>query len=146
LRRRAVLPLLALLGAAGTHSALAAHDPGLDYMLQCQGCHGADGAGTPGAVPELRGSVGRFLRVPGGREYLIRVPGSAQSALGDAELAEVLNWIIRRFGPADVAAGFEPFAADEIARHRKQPLVDVEPVRRELLRQLETTHAAPRKP
>ena len=52
-----------------------AADPHADYMLHCQGCHGPDGSGARGAVPSFRGEVAKFLRVPGGREYLLRVPG-----------------------------------------------------------------------
>lgn len=103
----------------------------VDYMLQCQGCHGAEGRGAPGTVPSLVG-VGRFLAAPGGRAYLVRVPGSSQSALDDAELAEVLNWMIRRFDPRD----FLPYTAEEVARVRRPPLDDVEAARRELLRWL----------
>lgn len=110
--------------------------PRNDYMLQCQGCHRPDGSGSPGSVPDFRGRLGRFVGVPGGREFLIRVPGSAQSSLSDAELAEVLNWMIGEFGPPEVAARFEPFTAAEIARHRR-PLVAVEPVRRALLERME---------
>jgi hypothetical protein len=44
--------------------------------------------------------------------------------------------MIREFGPPEVAARFEPFTADEIARHRR-PLVAVEPVRRALLERIE---------
>ena len=51
--------------------------------------------------------MGTFLTVPGGREYLVRVPGSAQSPLSDAELARVLNWMIRAFGPPAIAADFD---------------------------------------
>ena len=134
MRRR--VRLLALL-LAGSASASRAGDPHLAYMLECQGCHGADGAGHEGSVPRLAGRVADFLRVPGGREYLIRVPGSAQSSLGNAELAEVLNWIVRSFGPADAAAAAAPFSAAEVAQQRARPLVDVEPVRRELLRRIE---------
>ena len=119
-------------GLAGARGARAG-DPQVDYMLECQGCHLGDGSGAPGRVPDLRDSVGRFLTVPGGREYLVRVPGAAQSPLGDAELAEVLNWMVRRFGPAEVAAGFEPFAAPEVARLRRAPLLEVEPVRAALV-------------
>jgi hypothetical protein len=111
----------------------AANDAAVDYMLHCRGCHLADGSGAAGRVPALRDHVGRFLQIPGGREYLIQVPGSAQAPLEDAELAAVLNWIVEAFGPADVAAAFEPFGADEVARHRATPLVDVEQRRRELL-------------
>ena len=105
-------------------------------MLQCQGCHLADGRGAPGSVPALKDEVGKFLLVPRGREYLLRVPGSALSPLSDARLAEVLNWIIRAFGPESIAVDFTPFSADEVARFRKTPLTEVEPMRRDLLGQI----------
>jgi len=108
----------------------------IDYMLQCQGCHLADGGGSPGAVPPLAGLVGKFLWVPRGREYLVRVPGSSQSPLSDAELAAVLNWMIRRFGPEEAAHDFTAFSADEVAGYRDPPLTDVETLRAELLRQI----------
>ncbi len=116
-------------------------DPGNDYMLQCQGCHMADGSGSPESVPDLRGHLGLFLGVQGGREFLIRVPGSAQSPLTNSELAEVLNWMIREFGPVEVSARFVPFTAEEIALNRR-PLVDVEPVRKILMERI----ASPRSP
>ena len=62
--------------------------PHNDYMLQCQGCHMADGRGSPGSVPDLRGRMGLFIEVHGGRAYLISVPGSAQSPLSNLELAK----------------------------------------------------------
>ena len=77
--RFAAVPVL--LVAANVVDAVS--DPPLDYMLNCQGCHRADGAGTPGTVPALAGSVGRFLAVRGGREFLVQVPGVAQSILDD---------------------------------------------------------------
>ncbi len=120
-----------------------ANTPHVDYMLECQGCHLADGTGSPGAVPSLRDSVGRFAAVPGGRAYLIRVPGSAQSGLSDAELAAVLNWMIRRFGPADAAAELVPFSAGEVAAHRPRPLLELEPLRGELLRRIEAARRPP---
>jgi hypothetical protein len=120
-----------------------ARPPRIDYMLECQGCHGADGRGIPGAVPDMRASLGRFLTVPGGREYLVRVPGSAQSPLDDRSLAELLNWMIRSFGPEEVARGFQPYDADEVASQRS-PLTDVEPLRRELLKRIgQAERAAP---
>ncbi len=114
-----------------------AGSPQLHYMLQCQGCHRADGSGSPGAVPSLSGSMGRFLTVPGGREYLVRVPGSAQSPLSDADLARVLNWMIRAFGPTAIAGDFEPFRADEVARIRVSPLIEVDSARRALIRAID---------
>ncbi len=114
----------------------AANPPELDYMLHCQGCHLADGSGTPGSVPALDGFVARFLSVPGGREYLVRVPGSAQSALDDAALAKLLNWIVQRFGPAEIAASSAAYTTAEITRVRRPPLVDVDDLRAELVAQM----------
>jgi hypothetical protein len=124
---------IALLAVA---AAVRAESPAINYMLQCQGCHLADGSGAPGSVPPLSDFVARFLAVPGGREYLVRVPGSAQSPLDDAELAELLNWIVHRFGPAETATGSAPFTTEEVARLRRPPLTHVGAVRRALLEQM----------
>ena len=78
----ATAAVIAIASVAG-----AASGPALDYTLNCEGCHRADGTGTPGSVPALRDSVARFLAAPGGREYLARVPGVAQAPLEDAALA-----------------------------------------------------------
>jgi len=132
---------LATVLAAGTgiaHGGSAA----FDYTLHCQGCHLESGAGTPGSVPALAGSVGRFVRVPGGRDYLVRVPGVAQAPLADGELAEVLNWVLRRFGPPDLPADFVPFTAAEVGRNRHRPLTDVESTRRVLLEAFDRDHGA----
>jgi hypothetical protein len=113
-----------------------AQDPRIDYMLQCQGCHRADGSGSPGAVPDLRGSLRRFLAIPGGREYLVRVPGVAQAPLSDARLAALLDWLIGAFDPAETGTDAPPYDAAEVARLRAQPYADVAPVRRALLGRL----------
>jgi hypothetical protein len=130
-RRLAAAAATLLLAAAGGPAR--AEAPRVDYMLHCQGCHLADGSGSPGAVPTLRDQIGNFLRVPGGREYLVRVPGSAQSSLDDAALADLLNWMVREFGPAQVAAAFAPYTAPEVGTLRYPPLADVETRRAELL-------------
>jgi len=109
------------------------------YMLGCQGCHLEDGRGFPQrGVPALNGFVGNFLKVPGGREYLVQVPGAAQSELSNERLADVLNWMLRTFSPAQLPADFTPYTAPEVGRLRRSPLVEVAPVRVELLRRLET--------
>ena len=69
-----------------------------DFALRCRGCHGFAGEGTPGHVPRLDGFVGLFTQVPGGRDYLMRVPGVARSALDDARLAAVLNFMLATYG------------------------------------------------
>jgi mono/diheme cytochrome c family protein len=140
LRRAAVHILWVLmLSAAGASTAHA--DPQVDYMLQCRGCHGPDGAGAPGAAPSFRGQVGKFLWVPGGREYLIRVPGAAQSELDDARTAAVLNWLLQSFSAAEIPPGFAPYSAEEVARQRRSPLIDVLASRRVLLDAI-AVHAA----
>jgi mono/diheme cytochrome c family protein len=113
----------------------------LDYAVNCQGCHRADGAATPGTVPGLAGEVARFLAVPGGREYLVQVPGVAQATLDDVALARVMNWMLDRFDKEHLPAGFVPYTADEVGRLRKSPLTDVERTRHRLVA---TREPAPR--
>jgi hypothetical protein len=123
-----VVLVIVIAGPAGA-------DPRSDYMLHCQGCHGPDGSGAAGAVPSFRQQVATFLRVGGGREYLIRVPGVSQSELDDERLAAVLNWIVGEFDADGRPADALPFTAAEVGRLRRPPLTDVDGVRRELLRQ-----------
>jgi len=127
---------LVLIAAAACATAGLAHaieGPALDYAVHCQGCHHADGNGTPGSIPALAGNVAKFLRAPGGREYLGRVPGVATSPLDDAALAAVVNWMLATFDAADVPKDFTPYTAAEVGRLRADPLVDVEGPRARLL-------------
>lgn len=108
-----------------------------DYMLNCQGCHLPEGQGFPDRqVPDLRHQMARFLKVPGGREFLVQVPGSAQTALNDADLARLLNWMLLRFSAAQMPADFQPYTAAEVGPLRKQPLARVSEVRSELLERI----------
>jgi mono/diheme cytochrome c family protein len=118
-----------------------AYTPSVEYTLNCQGCHRADGGETLGSVPALKGSVGRFLAVPGGREYLARVPGVAQAPLDDAATAAVLNWMLARFDAEHLPKDFAPYTAEEVGRLRARPLVDVPRVRAELIRAIEAPAA-----
>jgi mono/diheme cytochrome c family protein len=118
-------------------AAPAAADPRVDYMLNCRGCHGPEGAGAPGAAPSFRGQLAKFLWVPGGREYLIRVPGTAQSELDDARTAALLNWLLHEFSADEIPADFAAYGADEVARQRHTPLTDVWGTRQELLRAID---------
>src|SRR5438093_583917 len=108
----------------------------------CACCGGSENTCPPGTVPALAGSVGKFLRVPGGREFLVRVPGVAQAPLDDAALAAVLNWMLERFGRDDVPKGVVPYAAAEVGRLRRRPLTDVEGARRQLLEAIERAKEA----
>jgi mono/diheme cytochrome c family protein len=142
---RGIAALVAALGCCALLAAPATADPRVDYMLNCRGCHGPDGAGAPGAAPSFRGQLAKFLWVPGGREYLVRVPGTAQSELDDARTAALLNWLLHEFSAAEIPAGFTPYGADEVAPLRHAPLADVWGTRSQLLRVLaaQTGEAAP---
>ena len=105
----------------------------LNYMLECRGCHMADGSGYPGRVPALRGQVSQFVAVPAGRAYLAQVPGSAQSTLSSKNLAEVLNWMVEAFDPEHLPRDFVPYAEDEVRLLRKEPQSASSSVRAQIL-------------
>lgn len=96
----------------------------VNYMLECQGCHLPDGSGMAGRVPTLRGQVQHFLIVPGGREFLVQVPGSSNSKLSDRDLAELMDWILVQFGGLKPGS-FKPYSAEEVAQYRKVKLGNV---------------------
>jgi mono/diheme cytochrome c family protein len=105
------------------------------YVLHCGGCHGFDGSGSStGGVPDMR-RVGDFLRVPGGREFLIKVPGVMGSGLSDAQVASVTNWVLATLAAASVPPGHTEFDAAEVARARASPLLDVSAARERLVAQ-----------
>jgi mono/diheme cytochrome c family protein len=129
--------------AALLAGAPAAASPAEDYMLYCMGCHGADARGVPGKVPPLAGSLALFMRTPEGRNYVLRVPGAANSALSDARLSAVLNWIAERYGAPGGAPRSTPFTVAEVAGIRRVPLVNVQATRREVVRALAAAGSAP---
>jgi cytochrome c553 len=111
-----------------------------NWTLNCQGCHRMDGTGSDTTAPSLAGTVAKFLWAQGGREYLIRVPGVATSALSDADLADVVNWMLWRFDKEHLPATFKPYTAAEIAPLRAQPLrLEASRMRSDLLRQAEAS-------
>ncbi len=133
-----LLPILglALIGAApgtmpGVPDAEQAH---ADYMLKCQGCHRPDGSGDDRSNPPMRGMVARFLTVPGGREFLGRMPGVATTNLDDARLAQLLNWTLYRFDAGHVPRDFHPYTPAEVGSLRRNPLrLDRQAVRARLV-------------
>jgi cytochrome c553 len=111
-----------------------------NWTLNCQGCHRPDGSGSAATTPSLAGSVAKFLAVSQGREYLSRVPGVATSGLGNAELAELLNWMLWRFDPEHMPQAFTPFSAAEVGTLRTRPLrLEASQMRAELLAQAEAS-------
>lgn len=126
-----ILSTLSLLlgGAIGADAA----DLHADYMLDCMGCHQADGAGVPGKVPDMRSALVPLARTAAGRRYLIEVPGVAQAPLSDLELAQLLNWMVRHLSTQAVSGSVKAFTPREVGAYRKTPLVAVVRIRRRLL-------------
>lgn len=109
----------------------------ITYMINCQGCHTSDGSGAPGRVPKVNDYMGKFLHVDGGREFLVRVPGSANAPVGDAELAQLLNWMLVTFSPKEIPNDFKPYTEKEIAVWRRSPLMEVVDVRAALVEKID---------
>ena len=108
-----------------------------DFSRNCQGCHRADGAGACRTVPRIRDFVGLFTRVPGGRDYLLRVPGVVWAMLDDARLTRVLNWMLVTYSREQLAPDFTPFTEEEVAKARERPLANVLETRRRLIAELQ---------
>lgn len=106
---------------------LGSEGPYKDYMLQCAGCHRFDGTGLElKGIPSFVNSIGLFSRIPEGRAYMIRVPGSAQSQINNNELAIVLNWIVAKYSPEEYHNdNFRPFTAAEVGASRPYRFDDV---------------------
>jgi cytochrome c553 len=134
----------AALAAAVLTATLARASPVQDYVLYCMGCHGAEAQGVAGKVPPLAGSVALLMRSPEGRDYVLRVPGAANSALSDEQLAAVLNWLAQRYPPpGSTAPAAAPFTAAEVGGLRHTPLANVKESRREVIRALAASGLAP---
>jgi cytochrome c553 len=142
--RRLVLTCAAsgLVGLTGVVGAASA-SPAQDYMLYCMGCHGAQAQGVPGKIPPLAHALGRYMRTPGGRNYVLRVPGAANSTLSDAQLTAVLNWLAQQFNSEDLTADVALFSVSEVSAARHAPLASVLAARREVVRDLAATGTAP---
>ncbi|MBU3071291.1 cytochrome C [Aestuariicella sp. G3-2] len=109
-----------------------------DYMMHCQGCHLPEGQGFPlRDVPRIKNHLGKFLHVEGGREFLIQVPGSAQSDLNDSRLTAVINWMLITFSQTELPDNFQPYTVTEVSRLRRSPLVEVKSTRALLIKKIE---------
>jgi mono/diheme cytochrome c family protein len=134
MKPRSIVVLIAALSIGSP--ALAGGSPAELYTLNCWGCHKPRAEGIPGTVPRLANSMGDFLHVPGGREYLVEVPGVAASALSDAEIAQVLNWLLFTFNKAETPPDFRPYTAAEIAKYRPHQLIKITETRDDLVKRL----------
>ncbi len=131
--------------AAGLFAVASAQaSPQQDYMLYCMGCHGAQAEGVPGKVPPLAHALGRYMRTPAGRNYILRVPGAANSVLSDAQLAAVLNWLAQTFDGDELDASHSAlFTTAEVTDARHSPLPSVLSTRSAVVRDLAASGPAP---
>lgn len=127
------LPILLALLLGAALPAAAGPSGRTNYVLRCAGCHGMEGLGTEiGGVPAFPGSVGVLAADDEARTYMMHVPGVIGASLGDAEIAEVTNYIVGRWG-----AGAAPaFTAEEVTRRRAVPVPDVVALRSEIATRL----------
>ena len=135
------LPMMLAIAVTLGAAAAACASPAQDYILYCRGCHGAHAEGVAGKVPPLARTLTLFMRSASGRDYVLRVPGAANSALSDARLAAVLNWLAVQFSAAE-PPGAAPFSVAEVAAARRHPLVSVLATRRAVVRALAASGAA----
>ena len=120
--------------------------PQSDYVEHCSGCHGMQGNSAPAEIPVLRDRVGYFMCTRQGRDYLIRLPNVAYSAISDnQELADMMNFVVFGLGGNSAPKGTKPFTASEVARLRTKALAtqSLIAIRAEVVGKLNTGCAVP---
>jgi mono/diheme cytochrome c family protein len=110
------------------------------FITNCSACHQLDGQGVPGVYPPLKDAVGGYVRVPEGRAYLAHVvsfgmtgaissQGKTYSGfmqpwtqLSDADVADVVNYVLLDLNAALLPKGFVPFTPEEVKTLRAKHL------------------------
>ncbi|MDG1986420.1 MAG: cytochrome c [Halieaceae bacterium] len=110
-------------------------EPSYNYKLFCQGCHLPDGTGVLGEVPSLANNLSRYIKIPEGREFIVQVPGVMHALLTDAEVAELLNWLVKNFDYQFYVGGeFLPYSGKEVTNIRAKGYVDIVAKRKSVLK------------
>ena len=110
-------------------------EPSYNYKLFCQGCHLPDGTGVLGEVPSLVNNLSRYIKIPEGREFVVQVPGVMHALLTDAEVAELLNWLVKNFDDQFFEGGeFLPYSSEEVTNIRAKGYVDIVAKRKNILK------------
>ena len=105
-------------------SSVFAASPRINYLLYCSGCHLPHGEGNPPNVPNLHNELGSMMVVPEMRSYLAQVPGSAHAPITDAELTDVLNWMLEQFSSDTLPDDFKKLTVEEVTEARSEILAD----------------------
>ena len=112
-----------------------------EHYARCAACHLDDGEGVPGIFPPLAGHVERFFASVDGRAYLSRLVIGGTSGvvevrgmeyrgnmpavvadLSDVEVADLLNYLVERFGVVTPPAAPRFLAKDVANARRAGPL------------------------
>tara|TARA_B100001250_G_scaffold176724_1_gene151840 strand:+ start:3028 stop:3459 length:432 start_codon:yes stop_codon:yes gene_type:complete len=117
------LTFLAVVFTLLTQSVFAA-SPRTNYLLYCSGCHRPLGEGNPPNVPTLRDELGYMMSVEAMRGYLARVPGSAHAPISNAQLTNVLNWMLDEFNAKTLPSDFKKLTVEEVTKARSKVLAD----------------------
>ncbi len=97
-----------------------------DFIENCAGCHGVRGSTVPAHLPEIKDRVGWFMCTPESRAYLLRLPNVAHSRITDnAQLADLMNYVVFVLGGKSVPSGTKPFTGPEVAHERQFALTSV---------------------
>ena len=143
-RLAAAAVVLAWSGAAAAQAADAhrlapnGQTPRMNYLHYCAGCHLPDGTGKPDkGIPNMRGVLGEFLRVEGGREFIVKVPGVSHTPLADSDVAALMNWLLDGIAQPSTPPNTPPYTAAEVTRLRSERMVDIPGTRKEIVERLE---------
>ncbi|MDO8432228.1 MAG: cytochrome c [Candidatus Binatus sp.] len=130
------------------------------YIARCVICHQLNAEGVPGMYPPLANSIGADLKLKQGRRYLIQVALSGMTGpvdvdgivynglmppfaqLPDAEIADVLNYVLTKFNADKLPKDFTPIAAEEVKQARATPdsSTELPRLRESLMNELKKAH------
>ncbi|RID91125.1 hypothetical protein D2N39_14605 [Gemmobacter lutimaris] len=135
MRQALLASLLVLATAAPGVAGNTATSPRANYVLHCSGCHGMQGLGTAeGGIPAFPDSVGHIVSIESGRDYVMHVPGVVGNNMTNAQIAEVMNYILDQWSD-----GRGHFTEAEVTRRRETPIGDVVTYRRKVVEELRTS-------
>ena len=110
------------------------------FRQRCAVCHQANGAGIPGDYPSIAGTIGVYVKVQQGREFLIHLllfgmngaiksHGASYEGLmpsaadfNDKELSEALNYVLLKLNADTVTHDFKPYTAAEFKDARSHKM------------------------
>ena len=110
------------------------------FQTRCAVCHQATGEGVPGIYPPISGTIGKYVKLPQGRTFLVHLllfgmsgeinsQGTIYEGLmppvadfSDRELADAINYVLRKLNTHELPSGFKPITAAEFKAARASNL------------------------